>query len=129
MLRARLGEAIGLASRQVHFTQLTSWLGDVPDRRLVPPLIELVADAGSYEGGEAILKWVNALSPPSLTEDDLQQLLTAAASNDQISGSVLGTRQLEVLRHIGPQGEQATAAWTKWDTPWTQNAESMASNP
>ncbi|ALC18339.1 hypothetical protein ACH46N_21850 [Streptomyces pristinaespiralis] len=128
MLLDRLSEAIPLVSRQMHFAQLTPFLGDVPDRRLIPPLIELVADASSYEGGEAVLKWVNALSP-SLTEDDLQQLLTAAASNNQISGSVLGTRQLEVLRHIGPQGEQATAAWAKWDTRWTQDAEPTASNP
>ncbi|MFF5407858.1 hypothetical protein ACFY8K_33950 [Streptomyces misionensis] len=128
MLLDRLSEAIGIASRSMHFAQLTPFLGDAPDRRLIPPLIELVAEASSYEGGEAVLKWVNALSP-SLTEDDLQQLLTAAADNNQISGSVLGTRQLGVLRSIGPQGEQATDAWSKWDTRWAQNAEPTASNP
>lgn len=126
MLLDRLGDAVGLASRQMHFTQLTPWLGDVPDRRLIPHLIELVADAGSYEGGEAVLKWVNALSP-SLTEDDLQQLLAAAAGNDQVSGSILGTRQLEVLRYIGPKGEQASAAWARWDARYTQSAEPTSS--
>jgi hypothetical protein len=127
MLIDRLDEATSIASRQMPYAQLTTWLGDVPDRRLISPLIELVKNASSYEGGETVLKWVNALSP-SLTEDDLQQLLNAAASNNQIFGSVLGNRQLQVLRHIGPQGEQATAAWTEWDARWTSSPEPTASN-
>lgn len=127
MLLGRLGEATNIASGSMSYAQLTTWLGDVPDRRLIPPLIELVKEASSYQSGEAVLKWVNALSP-SLTEDDLKQLLTAAATNDQIFGSILGNRQLEALRHQGPQGEQATAAWAEWDARWTGSAEPEAAS-
>ncbi|BDH09035.1 hypothetical protein [Streptomyces hygroscopicus] len=95
---------------------LASYLGEEPDRRLIEPLIKMVEDAGSYQGGESVLKWINALAP-SLTEDELQRILEAAATNDQIFGSVLGNRQLSVLRSNGPQGDQAKAAWAKWDAP------------
>ncbi|MFF7046509.1 hypothetical protein ACIP4T_31930 [Streptomyces massasporeus] len=120
MLLERLEEATSVASGQMSYVQLVPWLGDEPDRQLIPPLIKLVRAAGSYQTGEAVLKWVNALSP-SLTEDDLHQLLEVAAHNDQIYGSVLGNRQLATLRLNGPQGEQAAKIWASWDARWQQS--------
>jgi len=90
--------------------------GEHPDSRLVPALIELASKAGSYEGGAAALNVLNGLVH-SMTDEQLEHLLDACAGNSQISGSVLGNRQIERMRWRGPQGERALAAWEKWDRP------------
>lgn len=114
MLLERLGDVIDVSTSRLA-RDLASYLGEQPDQRLVEPLITMLKTAGSYQKSESLLKWINALAP-SLTGDDLRQILEAAATNDQIFGSVLAIRQLGVLQRNGPQGDQAKAAWAEWDS-------------
>ncbi|MGW1011327.1 hypothetical protein ACWD4X_15035 [Streptomyces termitum] len=90
--------------------------GEKPDPRLIPALIGLAAEAGSYEGGAAVLQVLNGVAH-AMTDEQLEELLDTAAGNGQIRGSVLGNRQIAQMRWNGPQGERAEAAWNKWDQP------------
>ncbi|MCM2413219.1 hypothetical protein LNW71_16730 [Streptomyces sp. RKAG290] len=97
------------------------YLGERPDPRLVPALITLAEKANSYEGGAAVLSILNGLVH-AMTDEQMEHLLEVCTINDQIRGSVLGNRQMNLMRWGGPQGERAKAAWDKWDEPVTDEA-------
>ncbi|MFB7559797.1 hypothetical protein [Streptomyces brevispora] len=97
------------------------YLGERPDPRLVPALIALAAEADSYEGGAAVLSILNGLVH-AMTDEQMEHLLEVCTINGQIRGSVLGNRQMNLMRWGGPQGERAKAAWAKWDGPITAEA-------
>ncbi|WP_306972245.1 hypothetical protein [Streptomyces canus] len=131
MLLERLSDATAATPRRTSHGQIAQWLGDVPDARLVRSLIELIPEIRGFEHGAAVLKWINAVSDV-LTADDLKQIVSAAAENNQISNATLGNRQMAVLRHTGPQGEQADHVWAEWDRRWEPDparSEPSAADP
>lgn len=95
---------------------LAACLGDAPDRRLVAPLISLVAkDKGgwSYEAAASVLRFIVQIAA-LLTDEDLEQLLAACGENDQIRHGALAHKQLGALRWAAPRTPRADAAWAKW---------------
>ncbi|MEU8437873.1 hypothetical protein AB0F18_34255 [Streptomyces sp. NPDC029216] len=114
MLLKRLERVTELSSRRLP-SPLAYYFGDEPDSRLIPELIRLAADAGSFPQGGNVLRLVNALAP-FLTEEHLEQLLEACGGNPQIAGGHLGGRELLRLRYYGPQTDRALAAWARFDT-------------
>ena len=95
-------------------------LGPDPDARLLPPLIGMLSQVRSYLDGERVLRWINALVPVVST-NDLHQIVEAAIRNDQISASVLGNKQMKILRTLTESlGQDVRAVWALWDGRWDQ---------
>ncbi|MEV0535810.1 hypothetical protein [Kitasatospora sp. NPDC050463] len=119
MLLARVPDMVGISAAQlVPGQQLADYLGPLPDRRLIGPIVQALADVKSYMDGEAVLKLLNALTT-ILTGEDLQGILMVCAENDQVRGSVLGHRQLAILRsQTHDLDDHAEQAWAKWDSQW-----------
>lgn len=90
--------------------------GSQPDPRIADELIRIAADATSYEGGAAVLSLLRSLAA-TMTDEQIERLLSVAATNDQIRGSVLGNRELNQIRWLGPQSDRAKAAWALYDQP------------
>lgn len=86
-----------------------------PDRRVLLKLIEQAGSAISYRAAEAALRGIIALVP-ILNLQDLQNVLAASAKNDQIYGSVLGNRQLAVLKtQTLALLDKSEAEWAKYE--------------
>ncbi|WP_278263725.1 hypothetical protein [Nocardia sp. AG03] len=87
-----------------------------PDPRITDELIRIAANATSYEGGAAVLSLLRSLAA-TMTDEQIERLLSVAATNDQIRGSVLGNRELNQIRWLGPRSDRAKAAWALYDQP------------
>jgi hypothetical protein len=90
MLLDRLGDMV--ATPRV---SISVCLGDTPDPRLLPVLIDMLPTVGSYTDGENVLRWINALGP-ALSTDDLRRIVEAALDNDRIYRSSVGIKQMQI---------------------------------
>ncbi|WP_329449352.1 hypothetical protein OG906_43035 (plasmid) [Streptomyces sp. NBC_01426] len=88
-------------------------LGPKADKRLFGSLLPLLKEASSYEDGASIIAFINGLAQ-CLNSNDLLLLLQVCSANPQISGSVLGNRQLGALQWRVGQGPEELAAWAKY---------------
>jgi hypothetical protein len=110
MLLDRLGDMV--ATPRV---SISVCLGDTPDPRLLPVLIDMLPTVGSYTDGENVLRWINALGP-ALSTDDLRRIVEAALDNDRIYRSSVGIKQMQILGNLADSmGEDVRAIWKRWD--------------
>ncbi len=97
-------------------TDLRILFSEQPDPRITDALIQLAAEATSFEGGAAVLSFLRALAA-TMADEQIERLLSIAATNDQIRGSVVGNRELNRIRWLAPQSVRAKDAWTVYDQP------------
>lgn len=84
-----------------------------PDARLVTPLIDLLAVAGTFASGAATLRWINGLVV-HLDLAAIRRIVVVACENDQIYRSVLSIQQMAQLRAATIKlGELPD--WRRWD--------------
>lgn len=110
MLLDRLGDMVATPRARISVC-----LGDTPDPRLFPLLIDMLPTVGSYTDGENVLRWINALGP-ALSTDNVRRIVEAALDNDRIYRSSVGINQMQRLGNLADSmGEDERAIWKRWD--------------